>query len=91
MAFTWTAGGPFSMEPLTGSLQPGESATITVVFEPKQALVYDVKVRRNRGLQISQLRIIHLNSHAHCRRDARSATTCRLCGYPCVGWASTRL
>ena len=43
--FTWVGGGPFSLEPLTGSLQPGESATITVVFEPKQALVYDVKVR----------------------------------------------
>ena len=49
VAFTWTAGGPFSLEPLTGSLQPGESATITVVFEPKQALVYDIKVRHRWG------------------------------------------
>ena len=38
--FNWSCEMPFTLKPMSGSIQPGGSTTITAKFSPKEASVY---------------------------------------------------
>jgi hypothetical protein len=43
--FAWSVAPPYTIEPASGTLAPGESASITATFAPTRAAVYDIEAR----------------------------------------------
>ncbi len=45
VSFAWSVAPPYTIEPASGTLAPGESASITATFAPLRAAVYDIEAR----------------------------------------------
>ncbi|XP_074001440.1 cilia- and flagella-associated protein 65 [Numenius arquata] len=60
--FSWETSSPFNMIPDCGMLNPGAECMVKVVFQPKEALVYDVAATCWFGGEEKQKRTIHLKA-----------------------------
>ncbi|NXP06353.1 CFA65 protein, partial [Thinocorus orbignyianus] len=60
--FAWETSSPFDMIPSYGMLNPGAGCMVKVVFQPKEALVYDVTATCWFGGEEKQKRTIQLKA-----------------------------
>ena len=71
--FAWSVAPPYTIEPASGTLAPGESASITATFAPQRAAVYDIEARCVRMPRAQRTRGCKGCARAHAFHFTRTA------------------
>jgi hypothetical protein len=68
--FAWSVAPPYTIEPASGTLAPGESASITATFAPLRAAVYDIEARAETRAQRAPARDQHTRARSRISHTA---------------------